>query len=88
MQIQNSPFLYGQQGLQTSQNKLYQTNQKVADASKQTLSQPLSNEPHIYGSKIQDGLIEANSSKFEVQSNARVIDTSDKTLGSLIDITV
>lgn len=88
MQIQNSPFLHGQQGLQTSQNKLNQASQKVADASTQTLSQSPSNQPHVYGSQIQDGLIEANSSKLEAQSNARVIDSSNKTIGSLIDITV
>ncbi|RBP82593.1 hypothetical protein EBI01_07850 [Marinomonas rhizomae] len=89
MQINNSSLIYGQQGLQGSQKKLDQASQKVADASTQTLSQPTSikNTGH-YGSPIQDGLIEANSSELEAQANARVIDSSDKTIGRLIDITV
>ena len=87
MQIQNSSFLHGQQGLQTSQNKLNQASQKVADASTHTLNQPQSNKPHNYDAQIRDGLIEANSSKLEAQSNAKVVDASNKTIGSLIDIT-
>ncbi|WP_219702168.1 hypothetical protein [Marinomonas lutimaris] len=88
MQINNSSFLYGQQGLQRSQDKLGQASQKVADASTQTLSQPSSKNKGLYGSPIQDGLIEAKSSVLEAQANARVIDSSDKTIGRLIDITV
>lgn len=87
MQIQNSSFLHGQQGFQTSQNKLDQASQKVADASKRTLHQAPSDKPNAYGSDIQDGLLEANSSKLEAQSNAKVIDASNKTIGHLIDIT-
>ena len=89
MQINNSSFIYGQQGLQRSQDKLDQASQKVADASTQTLNQTSSNETsERYGSAIQDGLIEAKSSVLEAQANAKVIDSSDKTLGRLIDITV
>lgn len=88
MQIQSSSFLYGQQGLQNSQNKLSQASQKVANASTHTLNQPPSKTSHDYGPDIQDGLIEANSSKLEAQSNAKVIDSSNKTIGRLIDITV
>jgi len=87
MQINNSSFPYGQQGLQHSQNKLNQASQKVADASSQTLSQSSSKNSAIYGSPIQDGLIEAKSSKLEAQANAKVIDSSNKTIGNLIDIT-
>lgn len=87
MQINNSSFLYGQQGLQRSQDKLDQASQKVAEASTQTLSQNASKNSGIYGSPIQDGLIEAKSSELEAQANAKVIDSSDKTIGRLIDIT-
>ncbi|WP_369922484.1 hypothetical protein AB8E32_10560 [Marinomonas polaris] len=89
MQINNSSFIYGQQGLQRSQYKLDQASQKVADASTQTLSQPTSAQNSgLYGSPIQDGLIEAKSSALEAQANVKVLDTSDKTIGRLIDITV
>jgi|TARA_R110002167_G_C12443825_1_gene631071 hypothetical protein len=87
MQINNSSFLYGQQGLQRSQDKLDQASQKVAEASTQTLSQNTPKNSGIYGSPIQDGLIEAKSSELEAQANAKVIDSSDKTIGRLIDIT-
>lgn len=89
MQINNSSFIYGQQGLQRSQDKLDQASQKVADASTQTLSQPTATkDAGLYGSPIQDGLIEAKSSELEAQANTKVIDSSDKTIGRLIDITV
>lgn len=89
MQINNSTFPYGQQGFQRSQDKLDQASQKVADASTQTLSQPASSKnTGLYGSPIQDGLLEAKSSVLEAQANAKVMDASDKTIGRLIDITV
>ena len=87
MQINNSSFPYGQQGLQHSQNKLDQASQKVAEASTQTLSQNTPKNSGIFGSSIQDGLIEAKSSELEAQANAKVIDSSDKIIGRLIDIT-
>lgn len=91
MQINSSSFLYGQQGLQRSQNKLDQASQKVASASTQTLNQtpPTTDAPASnarYGSDIQNGLIEAKSSELEAKANAKVIDTSNQTIGRLIDI--
>ena len=91
MQINTSSFIYGQQGLQRSQDKLDQASQKVADSATRTLNQPTSTDSDntdLYGSPIQDGLIEAKSSVLEAQANAKVIDASDKTIGRLIDITV
>lgn len=83
MQINSSSFLYGQQGLQRSQDKLDQASQKVASASTQTSEQTNAR----YGSVLQDGLLEAKSSELETMANARVIESSDKTIGRLIDIT-
>lgn len=87
MEINSSSFIYGQQGLQRSQDKLDQASQKVASASLPTLD-PKAQQPDLYGSQVQDGLIEAKSSVLEAQANANVIEASDKTIGRLIDITV
>ncbi|MBJ7536718.1 hypothetical protein [Marinomonas transparens] len=86
MQINASSFLHGQTGLQNSQNKLDQASRKIADASTQTIGQQQSIEKSNSGSEIQDGLIEANSSKLEAQANAKVIDAANKSIGRLIDI--
>ena len=86
MQINNSSFLYGQQGLQRSQDKLDQASHKVAQASTQTISQNPSRNSGVYGSSIQEGLIDAKSGQLDAQANAKVIDSSNKTIGSLIDI--
>lgn len=88
MQINNSSFLYGQQGFQRSQDRLDQASQKVADASKQTLSSDQTKDSGLYGSPIQDGLIEAKSSELDAKANAKVIEASDKAIGRLIDISV
>ncbi|BDX03595.1 MAG: hypothetical protein ACPGRG_09845 [Marinomonas sp.] len=88
MQINNSSFLYGQQGFQRSQDRLDQASQKVADASKQTLGSDQTKDSGLYGSPIQDGLIEAKSSELDAKANAKVIEASDKTIGRLIDISV
>ncbi|MBJ7553521.1 hypothetical protein [Marinomonas spartinae] len=94
MNIQGSSFLYGQNGLQGSQNRLDQASQKVAQASTQTVNQRNVNQNEAttnnarYGSPIQDGLIEAKQSALESKANAKVIDASNKTIGSLIDIKV
>ena len=66
MQINSSSFLYGQQGLQRSQDKLDQASQKVASASTQTLNQTAATTDATaskarYGSDIQAGLSEAKS---------------------------
>ena len=87
MQINNTSFPYGQQGLQRSQDRLDQASQKVASASTQTLGQNNTQTNTRYGSAIQDGLIEAKSSELEAKANANVINASDKTIGRLIDIT-
>ena len=88
MQINNSSFLYGQQGFQRSQDRLDQASQKVADASKQTPGSDQTKDSGLYGSPIQDGLIEAKSSELDAKANAKVIEASDKTIGRLIDISV
>ncbi|QRV23285.1 hypothetical protein [Marinomonas foliarum] len=88
MEINSSSFIYGQQGLQRSQDKLDQASQKVASASLPAVDQEAPQQPDVYGSQIKDGLIEAKSSVLEAQANANVIEASDKTIGRLIDITV
>lgn len=85
MEIKGSSFLYGQTGLQNSQQKLDQASRKVADATAQSLSNDQSSDKSLYGSKLQDGLIEANMSELEFQANAKTIEASDKTIGTLID---
>jgi len=98
MKITGPTFNYGQVGLQRSQDKLEQASEKVAQASTHLVSQTpdqatdkttRQEQPpseRLYGSPIQDGLIEANSSKLEAQANAKVIGASDSNLGTLIDI--
>lgn len=94
MDIQGSSFLYGQNGLQGSQNRLNQASQKVAQASTETVNTRNVNQNEAttnnarYGSPIQDGLLEAKQSELESKANARVIDASNQTVGSLIDIKV
>lgn len=88
MQINHASFPYGQQGLQQSQDKLNQASQKVADASTQTLNQTPLRNTNLDNAPIQEGLIEAKSSELDAQANAKVIDSSDKAIGRLIDITV
>ncbi len=80
MQINGSAFQNGLTGFQTSQNNLAQASSKVAHASSTESSQANS-------SAVRDGLVEATTSKQEAQANAKVLETANKTLGSIIDIT-
>ncbi|REG82208.1 hypothetical protein [Marinomonas pollencensis] len=85
MQITNSPFNYAHTGLTNSQTGLNEASQKVADAATQTTSSDPSNRS---GSQIQDGLIQAKESELNAKANARVINSADQAIGSLIDIRV
>jgi len=80
MQINGSAFQNGITGFQTSQNNLSQASSKVAHASTEKANRADS-------SAIQDGLVDATTSKLEAQANAKVLETANKTLGSIIDIT-
>ena len=98
MKIANTPFQYGQIGLQRSQDKLNTASQTVASAStsnindiskktaEETAKQAANPQDKLYGSPTQDGLLEAKSSLLEAQANIKVIDAADDNLGSLIDI--
>ena len=80
MQISsNGGLYYGQLGLQRSQQSLDQASTKVAEASTGRTSD---------GAReaIQSGLIDAKTSEINAKANARVIDTSNEMLGTLIDI--
>lgn len=91
MQVTNSSsFIYGQNGLHQSQNRLNEASQKVADASTKTINDTRGSQANQsrYGSQIQDGLVQAKISETDAKANARVIDASNKTIGSLIDIKV
>ncbi|TDO99407.1 hypothetical protein [Marinomonas balearica] len=80
MQINGSPFSNGLTGLQRSQSNLDQASNKVVNATTAGSTNGSSN--------IQEGLIEASSSKLEAQANTKVLETADSMIGSLIDITV
>lgn len=80
MQINGSAFQNGVTGFQTSQNNLSQASRNVAHASTTDASKAGS-------SAIQDGLVDATTSKLEAQANAKVLETANQTLGSIIDIT-
>ncbi|AEF53979.1 hypothetical protein [Marinomonas posidonica] len=88
MKIQNPPFLYGQQGLQQSQRNLEQASQEVAHIATQTFDRVQPKELDVQHGTIEEGLMEARQATQNAQSNAKVIDGSNKTIGSLIDITV
>ena len=79
MQINGSAFQQGLAGFQTSQSNLTQASTKVAQA-------PITESNNTNPSAIQDGLVEASNSKLEAQANAKVLETANKTLGSIIDI--
>ncbi|MCB5160846.1 hypothetical protein [Marinomonas algarum] len=87
MQINSSSFHYGQQGLQNSQQKLEQASQEVASASLPRSAQNTTdNTQQTSESAIRDGLVDANNSMLNAQANAKVLATSDQTIGRLIDI--
>lgn len=88
MKIQNPPFLYGQQGLQQSQRNLEQANQEVAQMATQTFDRVQPKELDVQHGSIEESLMEARQATRNAQSNAQVIDGSNKAIGSLIDITV
>jgi hypothetical protein len=85
MQINGSAFQQGLAGFQTSQSNLTQASAKVAQAPITQSSMTESN--NTDSSAIQDGLVDANSRKIEAQANAKVLETANKALGSIIDIT-
>lgn len=80
MQISsNGGLYYGQLGLQRSQQSLGQASAKVAEASTNRTSDDARD-------GIQSGLIDAKTSEINAKANAKVIDTSNEVLGTLIDI--
>ena len=80
MQISsNGGQYYGQLGLQRSQQSLDQASEKVAEASTNRTSDDARD-------GIQSGLIDAKTSEINAKANARVIDTANEVLGTLIDI--
>lgn len=98
MNITSTSLQYGQLGLQHSQDKLSQATQSVAQAStsnindinnttaKEAVEKTAATQNALYGSQIQDGLLDAKISHLEVQANAQVIGAADSNLGTLIDI--
>lgn len=95
MKITNPTFNYGEIGLQRSQYNLDKASDKVARASTELASQadPSADQvahqqapsERLYGSPIQDGLIEAKTSELEAQANSKTIEASDNNLGTTIN---
>ena len=80
MQINGSAFQHGITGFTTSQANLGEASNSVAQAS-------MTGAHNTNTASIQDGLVAATSSKLDAQANAKVLETANKTLGTIIDIT-
>ncbi|WP_263144463.1 hypothetical protein [Pseudomonas sp. RIT-PI-AD] len=87
MQISGSAFNVGLGGIQSGQRRIDQAASNIAGAGVDRTAQALGNsQARTDSADVASDMVELNSGKYEAQAGARVVETADEVLGTLIDI--
>lgn len=87
MQISStSAFSAGINAIQSGQRRVDQAAGEIASAPI-TAERAQANEPSAARADIAENMVEMRVGQYEAQAGARVVQTADKVLGTLIDVT-
>lgn len=78
----------GLAGIQQGQQKLTQAAQEVASANTERPVQPNQATTQTQNTDLAKSLLEQDEGQRQVEASAKVVDTANQTLGSLVDIKV